>query len=149
MMSEDEKRKARKERDRLQVIREAILERAWADREDEGTTEIDEDAIISMGEEGAYVQGWLYVGEDEVQLSDECYSTLVEAEIGDWPSDCANPVTPKELEDALRALLEQFKISYSADSHNNPQAKAAAIVLARIKGIDLIEDQTCYLADDL
>lgn len=35
--------------------------------EDEGTIEIDEDALVSTGDCGAYVQAWVWVYNDDAQ----------------------------------------------------------------------------------
>lgn len=146
MLTEAQKKELRKERDLKGAVRDAIMQAAVRKHKYDGTLEIDDNAVISMGEGGAYVQAWVYVEAEEAHLPDD-YQDPVTG-VWDWPSDCANPVTLNELEEALRALLKQFKLIHSPAPFYQA-AREAAILLARVKGVDPIEDQTCYLLEDL
>ena len=46
------------------------IQRADALYGDDGEIEIDDDAAVSMSEDGAYVQGWLWVADEEKQEDD-------------------------------------------------------------------------------
>ncbi len=45
--------------------RAEIIDEARASYAEEGSVEIDDDAILSRSEEGAYVQAWVWVGKEE------------------------------------------------------------------------------------
>ena len=115
-----------------QRIRDSILSLAREGYACDGSIEIDDLAVISMSDDfGAYVQAWVWVDGDKVDIPKEKYYNANE-DIWDWPNDCANPVTAGDLREALNKLVGTL-----INPDAIPEAKEALALLNRIENGEL------------